>query len=277
MTGHNLLAMMNLGSVAGGRRVLTIHHYHEGVKRWPFWQLFYRLAARKFQAITFPSDFIRLEAEAAYPPIASISHTVVDPFIIPPLPTAADRSNARRALGLPATAAVIGNAGWLVPGKRFDLFLRIGAAVSAQIGNAVLVVAGGGPEEPRLRSLAREIGVAERTYWLGWMQDIEPLYKSLDVLLFNSDADALGRTPIEALLYGVPVVTSVLRGGLREFVDQGRGGLVLDTHDVDLLTKSVVELLRHPEQARQAGLAGRRHLAKLTSVEHHAQHILDLI
>lgn len=67
MTGHNLFAMLALGNLCRGRRVLAVHFHHEGVKpRWQ-WRLIYRIACRRFQAITFPSDFVHHEAEEIYP------------------------------------------------------------------------------------------------------------------------------------------------------------------------------------------------------------------
>ena len=115
MTGHNLFAMLAIGDLCRGRRLLAIHFHHTGVKPSWQWRLIYRIACRRFQAITFPSDFVRHEAEEIYPPIKALSHTVHNPLPVWPLPTAEDRQRARVALGLPLDAPLIGNAGWLIP------------------------------------------------------------------------------------------------------------------------------------------------------------------
>ena len=130
MTGHHLLAMMvAIGKFCEGRRVLAIHHYHTGVKpRWQ-WRVIYKLASKHFQAITFPSDFIRHEAEAIHPPVEKISYTIRNPLPIPDLPTYEGKLKARKTLELPLDTPIVGNAGWLIAGKRFDVFLQVAAEV----------------------------------------------------------------------------------------------------------------------------------------------------
>src|SRR5512146_2454672 len=196
MTGHNLLAMMALGEIGKERRLLAVHHHHKGEKPDWQWRLIYRWANKTFNAITFPSDFVRLEAEALYPPIALKSHTIRNPIEMPSPPTPDQRWVARKTLGIPQPAKVIGNAGWLIPRKRFDIFLRVAAQVVRQQHNTVFVIAGDGPERPKLEGLAHELGINERVRWLGWREDMSTFYLRLDGLLFNSDWGALSRTAL---------------------------------------------------------------------------------
>ncbi|WP_430382593.1 glycosyltransferase [Streptomyces sp. P10-4] len=74
------------------------------------------------------------------------------------------RRRTRAHLGLPADAFVIGGVGRLVPGKRFDVLIRALAELPA---DCVLLLVGGGPEEPALRRAARAAGVAERVLFAG--------------------------------------------------------------------------------------------------------------
>ena len=133
MTGHNLLAMLALGDLCRNRRLLMMHFHHAGVKPAWQWRLIYRAAVARFAAVAFPSDFIRLEAEALYPPVAKISHTVGYSIDLPQLPSAAERAQARRELGLPLQARIVGNCGWLIPRKRFDVFLRVARDIAGAI------------------------------------------------------------------------------------------------------------------------------------------------
>jgi glycosyltransferase involved in cell wall biosynthesis len=245
--------------------VLSVHYHHTGVKnRWS-WRAIYALALGRFHAITFPSEFIRAEAEALYPRLRTVSHTVYNPIPIPPLPTAADRRAARALLGIPADAPVIGNAGWLIRRKRFDVFLRVAARIRAKIPDARFVIAGDGPERESLQRLAVELGLAPAVRWLGWRTDLAPFYQALNLLLFNSDWDAFGLTPVEALAFGVPVVASVRHGGLRELISDAKWGVLLADHDEPALAAAVVRLLQNAGVARQIGLAGRARVAEVCS------------
>ncbi len=72
MAGHHLLAGLALGDFCRGHRILAIHFHHTGVAaRWK-WQMIYRIACKRFDAITFPCDFIRREAESIYPQVARL-------------------------------------------------------------------------------------------------------------------------------------------------------------------------------------------------------------
>lgn len=80
------------------------------------------------------------------------------------------RNKARAELGLPADAFVVGGVGRLSPGKRFDILVR---AVAARPGARLLLV-GEGPEGDRLRSLAGELGAADRVLLHGACEDPPP-------------------------------------------------------------------------------------------------------
>ena len=267
MTGTNFSAMLALGSRRGEPRILCVHYHHTGVKpRWQ-WRLIYALARRRFRVITFPSDFVRREAEEIYPPIAAISKTIRTPLCLPPLPSLCEKSAARERLGIPRDVPVIGNAGWLIPRKRFDIFLRVAARVTACLPRALFVVAGDGPDRADLERLARELGVAQKVKWIGWQTDLNDFYCALDVLLFNSDWDAMPTTPVEAIGYGVPVVASLLQGGLREVVEPGSHLFLCSQHDVECLAEKLLFVLAHPEEARNMTMAGRRRLLEVMPVE----------
>jgi glycosyltransferase involved in cell wall biosynthesis len=257
MTGHNLLAMTALGDICRGHRILGINFHHSGVKTQWQWQLIYRLACSRFDAITFPCDFIRKEAEAIYPPVARLGHTVRYPLEMPQLPTPAEKVAARQLLGLPQGSPVVGNAGWLIPRKRFDVFLRTARGILDKSPDTLFVIAGDGPERERLQKLAQELGIDGSVRWLGWQEDMPKFYQAIDVLLFNSDWDAMGLTPLEATSYGVPAVCSVLNGGLGEVFDSDRVGILLSTHDTNVLAGRVLDLLNRPAEAARIGLAGR--------------------
>lgn len=281
MTGHHLLAPLALGDFCRGHRVLAIHFHHEGVKPSWEWRLIYRIACQRFDAITFPCDFIRKEAEKIYPPVARLAHTVRNPLTLPPLPIAQEKIEARKRFNLPLDRPIIGNAGWLIPRKRFDVFVRTAREILNQKPDALFVIAGSGSEEENLKKLIGQLGIAANVRWLGWQQEMSAFYRSLDVLLFNSDWDALPTTPQEAMSYGLPVVCSVLNGGLVEILDSHEFGFLIPEHNPAALANEVVRLLAHPDEAAAIGLAGRKHIQAVCDpkpiVEWHEQALVGKI
>ena len=267
MTGHHLLAMTALGDFAKSRRILAIHFHHAGVKSDWQWRLIYRQACSRFQAITFPSDFIRQEAEQIYPPVASLAHTIRNPLKMPALPMAEQKQAARRTLGLPATGPIIGNAGWLIPRKRFDVFLRTAAVIAARCPEAHFMIAGDGAERARLEVQAADLNLTGRLTWTGWVQNMEVFYHCLDVLLFNSDWDALPTTPQEAMSYGIPVVASAVNGGLKEILSSPDCGFLLERHEPETLAAVAVDLLQNLAGAKKISEAGRERVRVVSDPE----------
>lgn len=257
MFGHNLMGMLALGAFCRKRRILTLHFHHQGVMHPLLWKLLYAVAGRRFAKIVFPSAFIRDEAIALSPWIEQRSLIVRYPFASHPPVSPEEKRSSRRVLGIAEDGAVVGNAGWLIPRKRWDVFLRVAEQVLKARPDARLLIAGDGPERSSLEALARSLGISDRVQWIGWQSDLSVFYKSLDVLLFNSDWDAMGRTPLEAMTYGVPVVASVTHGGLGEIMDSEKHGFFLNEHTLEKLAGYVVRLLDDPFLAASTGEAGR--------------------
>ncbi len=234
-----------------GRKVLLSHHYHhfENNTSRLRWTAFYLAFGTGLDAITYPTEFTRNEAQQIAPWLKSKMHVVRNGFDVHYVneeKRLADRRVARAALQMPPDAFLIGNGGWLIPRKRFDVFLRTAQQVSRQLPNARFYICGGGPEENNLRNLARDLGIADKVHFQGWVQDMTPYYRAWDVLLFNTDFDALGCTPLEAASYGCLCVASCTYGGLLEFIHNGQTGFLLDQHDYEKLAGSIIRLASDP-------------------------------
>lgn len=256
LTGHSFPVLLAIAGLRPIPRLLAIHSHHTGVKsRW-FWRFFYLIAEHLVSVVTFPSDYVRQEALTFSPRLVAKAYTVRNP-ISAVLPfTSDERLAARQRFGLPPESPVIGNAGWLIARKRFDVFLLTAAAVLRQRPDACFLIAGDGPERDKLQALAAALGIQHALVLSGWIEDMRPLYAAIDVLLFNSDFDALPTTPIEAAVHGIPIVSSLLHGGLAEVLRPDVDGVFLDRHDVPVLAAAVLDVLSHPlsatAKARQA-------------------------
>ncbi len=104
-----------------------------------------------------------------------------------------------------------------------------------------------------------------RIRFLGWQKNLESFYRSLDILLFNSDFDAFGRTPGEAMGYGAVPVASVVRGGLNELVFDGENGFLLNKHDCARMASQIVSLCKDPSMMNEMRAAGSATLNNLYS------------
>lgn len=231
------------------------HHYHHFEGRWSWikWRAFYELLARNVDAITYPTRFTRDEALKIAPWLKDKAVVVPNSFeinFVDEVSLLAAKQEARVALDLPKDAYIVGNAGWLIQRKRFDIFLQTAAAIKRRIPKSYFIICGGGELEPEMKKLAHSLGIAECVRFEGWVKDLKPYYQAWDVLLFNSDFDTLPCTPMEAASYGCPVVASLTYGGLGDFIDNGCNGYLFETHNIEQLSSAVCELADDVSLAR---------------------------
>ncbi len=173
----------------------------------------------------------------------------LDVFTPPPC-----RAALRLALDLPPpdAAPVLLFVGNLVPLKRCHLCIKALTALPA----ARLVVAGAGPERPRLEALAARLGVADRVRFLGRLvQDqLAPWYGAADALLLPSEREGLPNVVMEAMACGTPVVASHLPG-TAEAVSVPAAGRLVEAVDGPALAAAVAALLGAPPRREDT----RRH------------------
>lgn len=141
---------------------------------------------------------------------------------------ATTRVAVRAELGIPADTFVFGCVSRLDRRKRIDVLLH--ALALATDDGAVpfhLVIAGSGPEEPRLRELANELELAERCHWHGWTDDVPALMTAFDAFTITSDNEATPYTVLEAMATGLPVITTAV-GDMPAIVRHGENGLLME-------------------------------------------------
>lgn len=271
LTGHNF-GSLTAAALSGCPAYLSIH-YHHCERPAVLWILFYGLAKRICSGIRFISRYIHDEVAQYF----KRGGAVCFPNIFRAPDAVPDRTEARDMLGLPAGAFIVGNAGWLIPRKAFDVFLQTAALVSRQVPEVVFVIAGDGSEREKLEALVNELEIGSAVRFIGWQKDLSPFYGALDVLLFNSNFDALGRTPVEALCHGVPVVASVTHGGLSEFIRPGRDGFLIDHHDPEALAEEIIRLRSDPAYRNACALSGQTRVLEMGSPEKHLEHLTRLM
>ncbi|MCX7719497.1 MAG: N-acetyl-alpha-D-glucosaminyl L-malate synthase BshA [Candidatus Sumerlaeaceae bacterium] len=162
---------------------------------------------------------------------------------------------ARRQLAAPDEKIILHISNFR-PVKRLTDVIEVFARVTAEVPSR-LVLIGDGPERERALDLARELGVLNRTYFLGKQTMIERYFALADVFLFPSEYESFGVAALEAMSAEVPVVATT-GSGLSEVVVEGRTGFLRPVGDVSALAEAVLTLLRHEDLRREMGRAGRK-------------------
>ncbi|HJT70950.1 MAG TPA: glycosyltransferase [Terriglobales bacterium] len=133
-----------------------------------------------------------------------------------------------------------------------------------------LIVAGDGPERPRLKALARELRLANVVF-AGQVSGkaLEQLIADSQFTIFPSHAyETMGKSILESYAQGRAVIASDL-GSRRELVEDGETGLLYRIKDAQQLSDAITFLQQHPELARHMGEAGWRLVRERHSQEQH--------
>ncbi|WP_416831421.1 MAG: glycosyltransferase [Erythrobacter sp.] len=148
---------------------------------------------------------------------------------------------------LPDNAPLLVSVGALITRKGHDI--AIGAL--PMIEGSRLVIVGKGEDEPHLRDLARDLGLADRVHFAGSLDhDLLPLILSAaDVMVLPTSNEGLANAWVEALACGTPVVTCDV-GGARELIACDTAGRLVERNP-EAVADGVNSILNAPP-ARQA-------------------------
>jgi UDP-glucose:(heptosyl)LPS alpha-1,3-glucosyltransferase len=177
--------------------------------------------------------------------------------VIPPAitvtPSASRPTNGLRAsFGVPPESGII-----VFVGHDFE---RKGLleAIESMAGleqDAHLFIAGSGNSEPYKRA-AERLAVGHRVHFLGGTTTPELVYGEGDVLLHPARWEVWGTPIIEAMAFGLPVVTTAATGSARE-VQSAAAGVVVSDPSPRLLREALSALLGNPDRRREMGERGR--------------------
>jgi glycosyltransferase involved in cell wall biosynthesis len=184
---------------------------------------------------------------------------------------------------VPGAAAVLGIAGHLLPIKGVDVALRMLSGWPTGAARITLRIAGTGPEEGRLQSLARQSGIGGSVEFLGSVPPAKmpDFYRGLDLYLQPSveirhadsgmlQAESMGLAAAEAQACGVPVIAS-RSGGLPDVVRDGLTGRLVPPGDPAALGAATSALLDSQATWSNMSETGRR----LAVSEFDWEHVID--
>jgi len=196
-------------------------------------------ALRRARRVLVPSAYLRRIAVGwGLDP----GRTGVVPNPAPAVPADPTRGDARAALGIEGFA--LGVAGRLTAQKALGDTLE----ALARVPEVALLVLGDGPERATLERRAAELGIADRTRFLGagTRDDVVALFRAVDVALVTSAWENLPHTLLEALAAGTPVIATAV-GGIPEVVRDGENGLLVPPRDVAEIASAIERLARDDE------------------------------
>jgi phosphatidyl-myo-inositol dimannoside synthase len=149
----------------------------------------------------------------------------------------------------------------LIPRKGIDTVIRAMPGLAADVEYRVV---GSGPDEARLRRLAREAGVDERVHFLGRLDEraLADEYRRCTVFVLparrtlGGDLEGYGLVYFEAAAWGRPVIAGRSGGEVDAVVD-GQTGVLVNGDSTEQVAETIASLLADPRRLQALGAAGR--------------------
>ena len=131
-----------------------------------------------------------------------------------------------------------------------------------------LVIAGKGSYLDELRHRAYQLGIFNRIYFAGYVDDNSrnALYQCADVAVFPSLYEPFGIVALEGMAAGVPVIVADT-GGLSEIVQHGVNGLKAYNNNVISLADNILWALQHPDHTKQMRIKALEDIKRLYNWE----------
>jgi L-malate glycosyltransferase len=175
---------------------------------------------------------------------------------VPDRPPQSGGRAALLELGIPETAAVVGNVAALTGHKDHETFLRAAALVVPHMPTVRFVIVGDGERRSTLLALAASLGLSSHVVFAGFRTDLDRLIPAFDVFCLSSHMEGLGTSVLDAMCFGVPVVATAA-GGLPEVVEDEVSGRVVPVRDPAALAAALREVAGDAALRARLGAASR--------------------
>jgi glycosyltransferase involved in cell wall biosynthesis len=189
---------------------------------------------------------------------------------------APQRIQARRALGLPEAAFIIGIAATLRSWKGHDDLLAAFELLAAEHPLLHVAIAGDGPRREHLEQKICASAHAERIHLLGHHEDVPAVLAALDLFVLPSYAnEGVPQAVMQAMAMELPVISTTI-GAISDAVVDGTTGRLLNPRDPQALAAAITSLKNDNMLRQNYALAGRRRAEEKFSLNGMVDAMLDV-
>jgi len=171
----------------------------------------------------------------------------------------------RTKLGGNRNYTIVGTITRLSPQKDIPTFLRMASLIIRDLPKTHFVVVGEGEKRKELQDLAEDLGLQNHVEFLGYREDALDILSTFDIFALSSLWEGLPIVILEAMAAEKPVVATAV-DGVREAVEHGKTGLLVEPRRPDLLAKFVIELINNPDRSKTMGKRGRERIERAFSI-----------
>jgi len=127
------------------------------------------------------------------------------------------------------------------PVKRIEDVIKVFDKVVKKIPSKLIMV-GDGPLMEPARRMCKELGIYEKVRFMGNSNEIDKILCFSDLFLLPSEKESFGLAALEAMMHGVPVISSN-SGGIPEVNKNGYSGFLSDVGNVEEMAANAIKIL----------------------------------
>ncbi len=222
-------------------------------------------------------EYLRSQEGVGARPWEAVREVVIpNGIVLPEPPGPAERAHARAALGAAADDVVVGVVGRLTPQKAHRVLFEAVASCLPGAPSLRLVVIGDGELRAELENAAGQLGIGDRTTFLGTRRDVAQLLPGLDVSCLSSVHEGVPIALMEAMAAGLPIVASDC-GAVRDIVEDGEQGYVIPVGDAGRFAARLGLLAADPDLRARLGKAARARAEHEFGIERTARGYEELL
>ena len=172
----------------------------------------------------------------------------------------------RKRYGIPDQAYLIGFAGRFEKYKGWRDYLDSIALLSRESSDIYGMIAGSGPDLAQIVRYIKKLNLTSKIIIIGQIGDMVDYYNALDVFIFPSHFEPLGRVQLEAQACGVPVVASRVPGTIETVSNEN--AILVEPRDPLEIANAILRIRSNAGLARTLSESGKRNVRRFDYMIH---------
>lgn len=171
--------------------------------------------------------------------------------------TATSRQRWRKINGFNDDSVIFVNVARLRPQKNQAMLIKAFCRMRRGGRGSHLVIVGDGPQKEALNRLISEEGASKCVHLLGQRDDIPEILSSSDVFVLSSDYEGTPLSVIEAMISGLPVISTPV-GIIPEILERGASGEIVGVKDQAAMCAAMEKMAADEGARKEQGLQARK-------------------
>jgi glycosyltransferase involved in cell wall biosynthesis len=185
----------------------------------------------------------------------------------------------RKEFNIKKGDVLVGQIGSISRRKGTDVFLKACAQVLKKRDGVRFLIVGdyipGERFKPTIDKLVKELRLEGKIIFAGTRKNIADVYAALDIVVSSSISEPFGRTLIEAMAAGKPVI-GTSAGGIPEIIINEKTGIIVQPNDSKALADAIISLVNDEKKRKELALSGRKRAIEMFSIKDHVKKVEEI-